>query len=301
MAKEDRNLAIDKIRALKGFDELKQLAEEWQRVASNLDQLPKKTGLLPNCLFSVHPGTVTPAILDLLVQFLEENQLLQFVGVTKVVRFVLDFSPELSRFPAFPRLIETFRDAAGFRGSYKGLACIDISEWLNDLHDLRFLRFLEYCADYRDDVLFIFFIPPAEAEMTKEVEAVLLPFFRLRHLKLTFANTRELYHYVQDCLQEQGFAVDEKAASALKEIIADISKLRSFKGHHTLNQLASNIIYEKCCRERLTEKTITIQDLGLLGPDGPWNKQARRQKAPYTRKLGFNMETKPEEWRRSRC
>lgn len=290
MNKQIGQLTLENIRNLTGMEEFKRLIEEWYLVSQNRNKLPKKACIiLPNCLLSIQSGTGVTKLLGMMTQFLEESRLLEFIGDIKYFEFVLDYSENTDNFLAFSRLIETFRAAAGFRGIYKGLACINISEWLDHLQDRRFLRFLEYTADCNDDILFVFTVPSLEIEKKNELEATLISYLRLRYLKLDLPNNDALYLYIQERLQKQGFSLDKKASSVLKETLEISRQLPSFNGYNTLNQLVRDIIYEKSSHELLEHKMITVQDLQHFSPIGQWIKQLKGYKIQHNKRAGFAM------------
>lgn len=271
-----------------GMEELQQLIDEWKVVAQNLSKLPQTTHvLLPNCLFATRSGVGITMLLGLIAQFLEDEKLIEFVGEVKYFEFVLDRSENVESFPAFTRLEETFRIAAGFRGFYKGISCIDISEWIDDLHDVRFTRFLEYVSDLSQHVLFIFLIPFDEKRVG-EVEAALIPFLRVRRLKVDFPDSEEFSMYVDARLKSHGFILEDQARAMLKKTIAHARVLLRFDGYNALNQLVEDIIYEKCSHKLMNDNVVTVADLHLFSPEGHWINQLRCNISQ--RNLGFQID-----------
>lgn len=292
MIKKNSHQALKQIRNLNGMEEFKQLIEEWYNVAKNVDKLSSKTGIiLPNCLFSTQPGSGLTKILRLMTEFIEEEKLLPFIGDIKCFEFVLDRPNNLDHFAAFSRLVETFRMAAGFRSVYKGIACIDIAEWLHHLEDYRFLSFLQYVADCNDKILFIFIVPPLEIKKSNEIKAVLSSYLRLRYLKIPFPDTDEFYLYIQEGLEKQGFFLEEDAKIVLNETLVILRKAHTFNGYRTLGNLVRDIIYEKSSNGVLEDQNnmITVQDLQLFLPDSQWIKPLITYKVQPNVKMGFAL------------
>lgn len=287
MCNREVSPALNRIRGLKGMEELKQLIEEWQVVSQNLNRLPRNTRIkLPNCLLATQSGSGITRVLGLVAQFLEEARLFEFVGDVKYFEFVLDRPADPDSFPSFTRLMEYIQAAAGFRGTYRGIACIDISEWVNNPRDVRFIRFLEFVSDINDQILFIFSIPLLDEKEIEEVDAVLLSYLRIRRLKLTFPESELLFRHVDERLQEKGFRLEAKAGLLLKNIIARAREMQGFDGYNTLNQMVDEFIYDKCCDSILNDNIIAVKDLGHFSPDGYWLRQLNRYKT-LPRKMGF--------------
>lgn len=288
MTKQIVPKSLNHLRNLMGMEELKQLVEEWQIVAQNFKNLPKcPRKILPNYLFATHTGTGITRLLGLIAQFMEETDLVEFVGDIKYFEFVLDRSKNTDSFPSFTRLIENIRVAAGFRGIFKGIASIDISEWVDNLDDIRFHRFLEFASDYSDYVLFIFIIPLLEDKTIEQVEAVLASYLRIRKLKLDFPDNNALFTYVINRLKEYGFKLETGAEEILMQTIKNARGLQCFDGYNTLNQMVEDIIYEKCSHGTINSYLITLQDLHLFLPEGPWIEQLARNNR-VTFKIGFD-------------
>ncbi|MFX4263556.1 hypothetical protein ACOBQJ_15325 [Pelotomaculum propionicicum] len=282
--------ALDRIRNLKGMEELKQLIDEWQVVSQNLNRLPGSTRVkLPNCLLATQSGSGITKVLGLVAQFLEEAGLFEFVGDIKYFEFVLDRPADADSFPSFTRLMEYIQAAAGFRGTYRGLACIDISEWAENPHDVRFIRFLEYVSDINDRILFIFNIPLLDEKRIEEIDAVLLSYLRIRRLKLTFPESEALFRHVDEVLREKGFSLAEEAGALLKKTIASAREMPGFDGYNTLNQMVDEIIYDKCCSSILYDNIIAVKDLGHFSPGGYWLSQLNKYKA-LPKKMGFMID-----------
>lgn len=279
--------SLNCLRNLIGMDELKQLIEEWQIVAQNLQTLPKSPRiLLPNCLFAAHSGTGITRLLGLIAQFIEETNLVEFVGDIKYFEFVLDRAENSEIFPAFNRLIENIRAAAGFRGLFKGIVSVDISEWVYELDDIRFHRFLEYASDFSDNILFIFIIPLIEDKTIEKVEAAIASYLRLRKLKLDFPDSDALYIYVTKRLEEYGFKLETGIEEILAQTLNEARDMQCFDGYNTLNHLVEDMIYEKCSHKLIDNYLITLKDLHLFLPDGPWIKQLARNNR-LSIKVGF--------------
>ncbi len=290
MCKQEIPPALNRIRGLQGMEELKQLIEEWQVVSQNLNRLPGNTWIkLPNCLLATQSGSGITRVLGLVAQFLEEARLFEFVGDIRYFEFVLDRPADPDSFPAFIRLMEYIQVAAGFRGTYRGIACIDISEWADDPRDVRFIRFLEFAADINDQILFFFSIPLLDEKKIEEVDAVLLSYLRIHRLKLTFPASELLFRHVDERLREKGFKLEKRAGVMLKKIITSAREMPGFDGYKTLNQMVDEIIYEKCCDSILNDNIIAAKDLGLFSPDGYWLRQLNRGKA-LPRKMGFMVD-----------
>lgn len=290
MCNQKVSQALTRIRNLEGMEELKQLIEEWQIVYQNLDRLPRHTRIkLPNCLMATQSGSGITRVLGLMAQFLEETGLFEFAGDVRYFEFVLDRPTGPDSFPALIRLMEYIRAAAGFRGTYRGIACIDISEWVDDLRDVRFIRFLEYASDINDQILFIFNVPLLDEKRIEEVDAVLLSYLRIRRLKLTFPESEALFRHVDEKLQGKGFKLEEKAGALLKNIIASVRETPGFDGYNTLNQMVDEIIYDKCCNNVFYDNIITVKDLEHFSPGGYWLRQLNRYKA-LPKKMGFMID-----------
>lgn len=271
------------------MEELKQLIEEWHMVAQNLNMLPKSTRLLiPNCLVSAQSGTGITRILGLLAQFLNDAGLVEFIGDVKYFEFVLNRSDNHEVFTSFARLVENIRSAAGFRGHFKGIARIDISEWIDWLDDVRFHRFLEYASDNSQNILFIFSVPVIEDKKTDEIETTLASYLRIRRLKLCFPDKNELFQYVIERLKRYGFLLEPSAEEMMFKTIANVRELECFDGYKTLKNLTDEIIYEKCSHYLLKDNIISEADLNLFTPDGNWIRQLTQNNETRT-KLGFKM------------
>jgi hypothetical protein len=274
---------IEKIDGLLGMEEFKSIVKEWSHAAQNLYCMPSTARItLPNYLCATRSGVGTSTMLGLMADFLEEANLLEFVGDVKYFEFILDNDPEFS---SFTRLLDTFRKAAGFRGAFKGIACIDISEWINDLKDIRFLRFLEYSAEISSTTMFVFQVPILDPKAFVEVEAVVSSYLRVRPMTIHFPQTSELILYVSSKLKENGFVLAQNAADMLAKTIAGVREMVNFDGYKTLNLLVEEILYEKCCNGVLHGNVIEAEDVIRFLPDGQWIKQLKQSKTRLN--LGF--------------
>jgi hypothetical protein len=287
--KED---VLNDIMSLRGLDSIKETVMEWENVMNNIKIIPENMPIVfPNYLWVAKTGMGITHVTSLISEYLEVVKAIQFAGEVKFIEFILDYTSDKERFPAFSRLVATLKNAAGFRNEFKGVVCIDVSEWVGYQNEKRFIRFLEYLSDNSDYLFLIFII---DGKPSHEMEAVLSSFLRIRKLKLNFPSEEILCEYVKNNIIQYGLMISEDANNILVKTLEKLIVQNGFDGYNTLNQLVLDLLYDKCKAEESYNKIIDEKDIERYAPDGEWISQMLF-KENIKRSIGFMINTDVEE------
>jgi hypothetical protein len=186
-------------------------------------------------------------------------------------------------------LDNTIYSLAGHNRFYKGVVCVNITDWLGHTDEEHFKSFLNYVSINNDKWLTIFCVHTDSKSDVETVDAVISPNLRLETLTIKFPETDELVALVEKRYIENGFVLTENAKILLGETITEIAKGKYFNGFKTVEQLAKDILFNVLMVELNGNKQISAEMLSGYGKDSNYVKRTKSRAG--IKKIGFVSET----------
>lgn len=263
-------------------DGLVDLMKEWKALGRSLrERNLRGRPILPVYWWQAHPGFDLDNALALSSRLLAEQGLWDFQGTQPYIPVKLYYS-ETARheFPALARLRHTLQAAAGYRPCFRGLLCVDISDWIGRYAELRFEHFLEFIADQRQNLVVVLLIVPAPGEILDDFTAFVRSRLRIRPLVVNSLAPDDKAIVVQELLRAQGFHLDKGAWRQLKQ---ELNEAAFWDSAQALSRLAEELIYSRFSGEDpggCRIKAADVQDvMGIYHGLDPASKTKRPEKA----------------------
>lgn len=236
----------DSIMRLKGVDDIKKLAEKWQRLSDNIKEYPTEVPvLLPDMLWLAKSGSGKSKILQLISEYLNSlKNLMDFRGNVKYFEFLLSYCAPNMPFTELQRLIDETDNAAGFRSDFKGIVFIEIDEWINHYEEKHFVSFMEYLSDNSDNWMIILSIDSdSDSNNVHNLEAFISMYLRIEKIVISYPKTNDLFEYLESNLRKYGLNIENDAKELLLRTIETLRSNKYFDGYKTIKMLCHDIVY----------------------------------------------------------
>jgi len=241
---ESSDKYFDAIMELRGVDEFKETVRRLRRFQQNAEKYSITPVALPNYLWVARRGGGVSTCANALAEYLYSAKIIEFTGVVKYFEYKLAYIEPDAYFSELSVLDNTLSEIAGHHRYFRGLACIDIDDWVQHTNEVHFHKFLEYIEDRNDKVLAILCIHADNKRVVESLESSLSSYIRFESVTLRFPNADELVEFIEtDCFKQQGLYLTDDAKSLLAESIESIINGKHFNGFTTIKQLANDIIY----------------------------------------------------------
>jgi len=265
-------------RQLKIAGEFEAMLSRQQVFLNRKKNNPTLNVTLPNYLWVSRQGGGISTYVNLLTDHLYETKGIEFCGRVKYIEFTLEYQTGKVPFSILINKFDsTITGSAGYNRYFKGVVCIDINEWVDDLEEDHFLRFVNYVSGNKR-ILVIFCIHTDERNVIEAVESVLSAQMRIETIILEFPDSKELVDLIESrYLQAKGFSATEGAKILLQKSIDELRKARNFNGFKSISQLGDDILYSIVSDNSSDNKLITADMLSGFSTDSFYVKRARAQ------------------------
>lgn len=240
---EPASLAIlEKINALVGASEIKELANECSKIAESLIQNQIVDAFTSRAyIISINQGYGLTTYLELFADLVHALGLFEITSKNKVVEVSLD-SPDAKHGDeaAFASALSSFQG----RGKGK-IVCIDISEWMSKLDDRKFKDFLRAIEGANGENIVFFRVPYVERSIISEIKEHLNDVLYVKTLSIPPFNNQELMQCAEKLITEKGFSVKEEAWDVFQARIAAEKSDGRFYGINTIRKVIREMLYIK--------------------------------------------------------
>ncbi len=233
---------LEKINALVGASEIKELANECSKIAESLIQNQIVDAFTSRAyIISINQGYGLTTYLELLADLIHSLGLFEITSKNKVVEVALD-SPDAKYGDeaAFASVLSSFQG----RGKGK-IVCIDISEWMSKLDDRKFKDFLRAIEGANGENIVFFRVPYVERSIISEIKEHLNDVLYVKTLSIPPFNNQELMQCAEKLIKEKGFSVKEEAWDVFQARIAAEKSDGRFYGINTIRKVIREMLYIK--------------------------------------------------------
>ncbi len=285
------NPNFDAIMSLLGVDSIKALVKKWDVLSENLRGSSTNPALiLPDLLWVMNSGVGRTNLLRLLAEYLHsKGNLVDFYGNVKYFEFLLNYARPSEPFGELQRLVDEAHNAAGFRSTFRGIVCVDISEWLERYKEKHFVSFLELLSSHREDWLIILSIPEGKEEKIASLYSFLSLYLRLERVDVKLPDSDALLEYVCRKLSLHGLQLEEKSSTQLRATIEQLRSNRSFEGFKSLDMLCQDIVYEHFCLPGAAPGPLPDTVVAKFSADSPYTAKLIH-KLEKVHRIGFGTE-----------
>lgn len=233
---------LEKINALVGASEIKELAAECSKIAEGLIQNQIVDAFTSRVyIISINQGYGLTTYLELFADLVQTLGLFEITSRNKVMEITLD-PPDAKHGDdaAFTSVLASFQG----RGKRK-IVCIDISEWMSKLDDRNFKDFLR-AIDGADGENIIFFrVPYVEKNIISEIKEHLNDVLYVKTLSVPPFNNQELLQCAEKLILEKGFSMKDEAWDVFQARIAAEKSDGRFYGINTIRKVIREMLFIK--------------------------------------------------------
>jgi hypothetical protein len=232
------------IMRLQGLDEFKDMVKRLKNFQQNKEKYSISDVSLPNYFWIAKRGGGISTCLNALAEYLYNTKVIEFTGNVKFFEYRLAYIAPNEFFSELTRLNNTISEIAGHHRFFRGIACINIGEWVQRTNEYHFLRFLDYIANKNDKILVILFIHSDNKREVENIESSLSSRIRFETLWLRFPDAEELVEFIEGkYFKPHDFYLSGGAKNLLKDSIDDLIGGQQFNGFMTIKQLSNDILY----------------------------------------------------------
>jgi hypothetical protein len=234
----------DAIMELHGADAFKAMVRRLRMFQQNKEKYSVTGVTLPNYLWIAKRGGGISTRVSALAEYLYNAKIIEFTGIVRYFEFKLAYIHPDDFFSELTRLNNTISDIAGHHRYFRGLACINIDEWVQHTNEEHFHKVLEYIASKNDKVLAIFYVHTDSQRVVESIESSLSSHIRFESLWLSFPDADELTEFIESkYFRQRGFYLADDARALLKDSISAVSTGKNFNGFVTVKQFANDVVY----------------------------------------------------------
>jgi hypothetical protein len=278
--------SIDTVMKLKGADSLKSEVKRLHVFNKNRAEHALVNASPPNYFWVVKRGGGVTTTAKAFTEYLYTSKAIEFCGLERFFEFTVNYVAPEAFFGELTRLDKTISALAGHNRFYKGVACINIDEWVGHTEEDHFARLLEYIASNNDRLLFIFYIHTDENKFVETIESALSARVRLETLMLRFPTVTELVELVEEQIEDKGFTLSGSSKALLSETITEIVAGKRFNGFKSIEQLINDITFNILSTDLGEKKKITADMLVCYSKDSAYVKRIKIQ-GGLKRIIGF--------------
>jgi hypothetical protein len=177
-------------------------------------------------------------------EILYAEKIIPFSGRVKYFEYKLAYVSPNNVFSELARLNNVISKNAGHNRYFKGIAFVNISEWLKYSTDKHFNEFLRYIASKNDEILTIFYVNSDNVLDVESMESSLSTFMRIETTQIRLPSAEQLLVFMEKHLNNQDFHLKDDAKMLIKNSIQEIINSKNFRGIATVKQLAESIAYD---------------------------------------------------------
>ena len=241
---ENANKYFNAIMELQGIDELKAMIERLRVFQQNREKYSVPDVTLPNYLWTAKRGGGISTCIKMFAEYLYNAKIIEFSGIVKYFEYKIAYIAPDSFFSELTRLNNTIAEIAGHHRYFRGLACINIDDWVEHTNENYFYKFLDYIASKNDKILTILYVHPGNKRVVESIESSLSSRIRFESISLRFPTAGELIDFIEfRYFKQRGFNLTNDAKSLLICSIEEIINSKHFNGFTTIKQLANDILY----------------------------------------------------------
>ena len=279
---------FDAIMSLSGSEAFKKMVGRLRKFQQNKEEYSVSDVVtLPNYLWVAKRGSGISTRAHLFAEYLYTAKIIEFSGIVKHFEFKLDYMAPDTFFSELARLNSTISEIAGHHRYYRGLALINIDEWLGHTNEKYFLKFLDYISSKNEKILAIFYVHTDDKREVESIESSLSSHIRFESVWFRFPDAAELIEIIDaDYFKQQGFFLAGDAKSLLKDSIEEIINGKHFNGFMTIRQLANDILYSLLTSE-ISSNNISAALLSDFSRDSSYIKRIKTF-VGNRRAIGFN-------------
>jgi len=242
------------------FDSMVLLCDEFRNRLLKHKENRDKMGFdvkLPHYLLLACKGGGVSTSTKALADYLYHAKLLDFAGIERCFEFKLAYTLPNSPFFEIIRFHNSLADITGYHRHFRGVVCIDITEWERRSDEPHFSKFLECINKMSDRILVVFYVNNTDDKTVQLIETALSAFVRFETIPLRFPNTNELIEIIETRYlkhKNPNFKLENDAKKLLKEAIDEIKQTKSFNGFSTIKNLASDILNDIYASDTVSNK-----------------------------------------------
>ena len=235
---------FDTIMELQGVDEFKTMVQRLRKFQQNKEKYSIPDITLPNYLWVAKRGGGISTCINAFADYLYNAKIIEFTGKVRYFEYKLAYIAPDALFSELTRLNNTISEIAGHHRYFKGLACVNIDEWVQHTNEPHFNKFLDYIASKNDKILTILYIHDNNKRLVESIESSLSSHIRFESIWLRFPNANELVEFIETgYFKQRDFYLTDDAKSLLVNSIEEIINGKHFNGFTTVRQLANDILY----------------------------------------------------------
>ena len=234
---ENWQLVLNDIDGIISGDDFKALAHEISLLAPQLKtNKTQKIFLDQRYLFAVNDGCGLDNYLNQLARLVSE------LDICKLSRQIVNLKLQ-ARDASNDSRMEIISKLERKSGPY--VACIDISEWMNEVNSVEFKQFLSMLKDTCNGSIIVFRIPFVDKEVMSNVTRALNDVMFIRALSFPPYTNEQIGQIAARHLREYGFTMEDSAWKGFYDRIREESSDGRFYGEDTVLKVVGELLYNK--------------------------------------------------------
>jgi hypothetical protein len=229
---------------LQGVDEFKAMVQRLRIFQQNKEKYSVPDVTLPNYLWVAIRGGGISTCINSLAEYLYTAKIIEFTGIVKYFEYKLAYIAPDDFFSELTRLNNTISEIAGHHRYFRGLACINIDEWVHHTNETHFYKFLDYIASSNNKILAILYVHDNNKRIVESIESSLSSHIRFESVWFRFPAANELIDFIESrYFKQKSFSLASDAKLLLLDSIERLINGKNFNGFTTIKQLANDISY----------------------------------------------------------
>ena len=265
----------EKILNLKEQDDFVNVVKKWNVLSSHIRKAPIDVSVvMPDMFWIAKSGSGKTYMLNLLAEFLSERgNLVDFYGSCKFFEFLLGYCSPHNSFTEMRRFIDEVAESAGFRNEFRGVVCIDVSEWIGHCEEVHFLSFLEYLSVHSDKWFIVLLINDDKSDDSTKLESVISMYLRIERIHINMPSTEIFMEYIENFLDDYGVSITSDAHMVLYDSVEKLRENKYFDGYKTVKMICNELLYHSFSSDTDRDMVIDKEDVGEFAYDSDFIKR----------------------------
>lgn len=179
-----------------------------------------------------------------------------FQGEASLVFFRLRYTPPYERFTELRRLILEIRQATGIRSRFRGMLCIDASEYKGHEDEEYFTILLKYLYDNAQDDAVVFVCSQYSEQEMDKLANYCMKYHPLHKEKLMLFEKERLAQLIESVAMRENVFFDDEAMQLLTTALSSAS-LKASRSMQLIERVPRELCchnHDTNCRERKTQR-----------------------------------------------
>lgn len=226
-----------------GLEPLKEWINEIELIAEKHKDIALKSKVITDTVYfmSMNKGSGVSTALKIMADTLEKYGFMKFSN-TRTIECDFEYIDDQRAYQCIENVASMI--AGADNGRFRGIALINIEEWIEHLSDKRFDLLLKIIWSLKDKITFVIRIPYADNNVTQKVFGRINDIFNSRMMRFVPLSDKQYFSFFKARFKKYDISVAEDAFAAFSSKLAEERNDGKFYGFNTVTKIINEMLYK---------------------------------------------------------